>query len=488
MSDRAALLAAICEHPDEEVPRLVYADWLDENGGSKRAAFIRARVEHRRLTGTDTEAAAMYRYLGGESSGWHDRLGWARVDDGLRALNEALKAARRTRVKLTARGEGVPRVPGVSFSGDDGGFFSQLQVTDVDAFLRSAGALFRAAPITRVAVEGLTAEAARELVAAGHLKRIRELELDDDVDSEAVRVLGGHRDVAGVRVLALWGCDDAADLMAALAAGKHWTGLEELELLDIDGESGAAAELLQRRQFRGLRRLEAWGNDWGNDVARAAATNLPELRYLDLAINSITGPGAAALAESRTLTHLRTLDLSSCDIASGEGTALITTPNLPSLTVLRLDSNSGQTLSKKALGGSGRGPGLRALQLDRVESSGAALEALSKCSAIRGLWDLSLSNCGLTDESLEALVRHAGCDHLTQLDLSHNKLTARSARALATWPGAASLRWLNLSGNALGESGAKALIASPYLKGLKSLSASGRGVAALKAHFKKVFA
>ena len=41
MSDEPALLAAILAHPDEDTPRLVYADWLDENGRAERAEFIR---------------------------------------------------------------------------------------------------------------------------------------------------------------------------------------------------------------------------------------------------------------------------------------------------------------------------------------------------------------------------------------------------------------------------------------------------------------
>jgi uncharacterized protein (TIGR02996 family) len=44
MSDEAALLAAIMSHPDEDTPRLVYADWLDENGASERAEFIRLQI------------------------------------------------------------------------------------------------------------------------------------------------------------------------------------------------------------------------------------------------------------------------------------------------------------------------------------------------------------------------------------------------------------------------------------------------------------
>ena len=41
MSDESALLAAILAHPDEDTPRLMYADWLEENGQPERAEFIR---------------------------------------------------------------------------------------------------------------------------------------------------------------------------------------------------------------------------------------------------------------------------------------------------------------------------------------------------------------------------------------------------------------------------------------------------------------
>lgn len=41
MSDREALLATIRARPEEDTPRLVFADWLDEHGESERAALIR---------------------------------------------------------------------------------------------------------------------------------------------------------------------------------------------------------------------------------------------------------------------------------------------------------------------------------------------------------------------------------------------------------------------------------------------------------------
>lgn len=45
MSDRAALISAIIDHPNDDTARLVFADWLQENGDPERAEFIRAQVE-----------------------------------------------------------------------------------------------------------------------------------------------------------------------------------------------------------------------------------------------------------------------------------------------------------------------------------------------------------------------------------------------------------------------------------------------------------
>jgi uncharacterized protein (TIGR02996 family) len=49
MSDQAALLAGIWEQPHDDVIRLVYADWLEENDQPERAEFIRLQCELARL-------------------------------------------------------------------------------------------------------------------------------------------------------------------------------------------------------------------------------------------------------------------------------------------------------------------------------------------------------------------------------------------------------------------------------------------------------
>lgn len=43
MSDHDPFLAAICESPDDDLPRLIYADYLDERGEGERAEFIRVQ-------------------------------------------------------------------------------------------------------------------------------------------------------------------------------------------------------------------------------------------------------------------------------------------------------------------------------------------------------------------------------------------------------------------------------------------------------------
>lgn len=44
MTDRHAFIAAIKAHPDDDTPRLVFADWLEEHGEPARARVIRNMV------------------------------------------------------------------------------------------------------------------------------------------------------------------------------------------------------------------------------------------------------------------------------------------------------------------------------------------------------------------------------------------------------------------------------------------------------------
>jgi uncharacterized protein (TIGR02996 family) len=66
MSDERALLAAIRESPDDDLPRLAHADWFEERGDLPRAEFVRVQIARARLPwddGRQSELLARERVL-----------------------------------------------------------------------------------------------------------------------------------------------------------------------------------------------------------------------------------------------------------------------------------------------------------------------------------------------------------------------------------------------------------------------------------------
>lgn len=56
-----ALLAAILAAPEDDAPRLVFADWLDEHGEGERGEFVRVQVELARMDGPDPDCCTVGR-------------------------------------------------------------------------------------------------------------------------------------------------------------------------------------------------------------------------------------------------------------------------------------------------------------------------------------------------------------------------------------------------------------------------------------------
>lgn len=67
LTQEQAFLRAICEDPFDDTPRLIYADWLEENGRAERAEFIRVQVEWER------DFAPVVQMAGAGSERWHQR-------------------------------------------------------------------------------------------------------------------------------------------------------------------------------------------------------------------------------------------------------------------------------------------------------------------------------------------------------------------------------------------------------------------------------
>src|SRR5262249_59282606 len=95
------------EHPEDDTPRLIYADWLTDHDNPSRGEFIRAQVT---TPGSEREEALLLAHEGA----WRAEL---------------------------------PDLPGVHWGEFRRGFVDAIAVDNVRAFLRSARRIFAAAPV-----------------------------------------------------------------------------------------------------------------------------------------------------------------------------------------------------------------------------------------------------------------------------------------------------------------------------------------------------
>ena len=77
-SERIAFLDAISRDPDADDLRLIYADWLDDNGDEARAEFIRVQCEIAQLDSTNPRVIQLRRreqdLLASNEQRWLDEL------------------------------------------------------------------------------------------------------------------------------------------------------------------------------------------------------------------------------------------------------------------------------------------------------------------------------------------------------------------------------------------------------------------------------
>src|SRR5262249_48629601 len=79
MNQRQAFLQTIIEAPEDDTPRLVFADWLDDEGDAKRAEFIRTQIALERLPAADARRPELARrekeLLNTHGWGWAEEVG-----------------------------------------------------------------------------------------------------------------------------------------------------------------------------------------------------------------------------------------------------------------------------------------------------------------------------------------------------------------------------------------------------------------------------
>jgi uncharacterized protein (TIGR02996 family) len=333
-----AFLEDIVAHPEDDAPRLIYADWLDDHGQPDRAEFIRLQVRQARA-GDDPKHAL------------------ARQDE-LLARHEG-----------TWRSE-LPKLQGVTWDEHfSRGFVESAFVESVEVFLAQAEAMFAAAPVRSLRIGRIDTFGARALARAPHLARLLELNLGNNpglgragvaylagspflehltalllhcssLGDEAVVCLAGSPHLDGLRELYLSGNEVGDDGTVALGWSGNLAGLTDLDLRDNQvGDVGARA-LAQDGQHERLETLWLVNNQVGADGAKGLAyAALPRLARLYINYNPIGDEGAAAFAASPHRAALRELDLRHCGIGDAGARALAESPHLDGIDMLWLTGN-----------------------------------------------------------------------------------------------------------------------------------------------------
>jgi uncharacterized protein (TIGR02996 family) len=302
-----AFLQAILASPDDDTPRLVYADWLDERG-APRGEFIRVQCELARLPDDHPrrkELEARERGLLQE----HER-GWA---GPLRAL------------------------PFVS-EGFSRGFVESVRARP-EAFIAHAEALFRALPVRRVTFQPRIFFQ----VVRPHLVR--------SSAAPAMPDLAACPHLARLRAVSFWANFMGDSGLEALAASPFLGHLCLLDLRDNDlGNSGLRA-LADSPNAGRLDTLLLGRNRIGPAGAEALARSrdLTQLTSLDLGGNLVRDAGVVALASSPNAGRLATLDLSGCGFGTAGARALGASPHLGRLHSLDVRDNRIGNKARQAL-------------------------------------------------------------------------------------------------------------------------------------------
>jgi uncharacterized protein (TIGR02996 family) len=446
MNREDAFLQSILANSDDDTPRLVYADWLDDNGRPERAEFIRVQIELARLAEDDPRR-----------EGLEEReraLLNARQEDWLGAAGRLLSTPEFRR-----------------------GFVERGQL-GARQFLTHAEELFRLAPIRHLKLLRLPQmkEGPKELAACPHLASLRGLDLDYSLlgDRKLEQILSS-RHLHGLTTLSLRGTETGTRVLRLLASGA-FRNLRALTLfgnalgscLGTLTEEDAAFELEELN-------LGDCGLDSDNVRRLAAWPGLASLTSLCLRNNGLRVISGEHLAASPHLTRLTHLDLCGTGIGVRGIRALAAAPGLAGLRRLEMSGDAIGVNGLRAVLDSPNLQGLTSLNLGNNNLSDAGLALLGGWAGLARVRVLGLASNSVTDGGVKSLTSSPDLGSLIELNLSSNTFVGdESARSLAACSGLKRLRVLNLSANyTLTDDGVKALVESPHLDGLRELAVEG---------------
>lgn len=425
--EERAFWQAILNAWDDDTPRLVYADWLDEHGHHERAELIRVQCEA-----------------------------------------ECLPKDEPRRKELEQRGIDLSCSLAQSGSWDDGscdfrrGFFSYLSVK-APHFVQHAKQFEALGPIGRAIIEFRHRE---------DYWRDREEEDDPYGTAEDFARLAQRPEIANWRDLEFGTPGEYAEeeCFYALIRSPHLAQLRSFAVFadTLVGDAGVI-ELASLPTFAGLRRLTLlniyshglYQPATAGDVGAHALATSPYLTRLEefaFYLPRLGDAAAAALISSANFGNLRSLALQAGEIGSATMEALVTSPHLDKLEELEL-------------GGHG------SLFGDNE------VRRLVTWSGLARITKLTLSGWGraLTDASVRLLANCPSLANMKSLSLAYAVITPHGVATLLLSPHLGRLERLGLEGVQVGDVGVAALLSSPHLRGLRFLSITSRPDARISA-------
>ncbi len=401
-AEEVAFRQEILDRPEDDTPRLVYADWLDDHGDPERAEFIRVQIELAQLEE------------------------WGARRPGLEQRQKRL-------LKLHARqwGEGMVRkVYGSEFRR---GFLEKIELPP-NVFLASADELFRRFPLRRLRLGSSFGDPAiRALAASPHLARLTELEIPysrmtpaglgalvssphvrglkvleidfNGIGADGARVIAAAPNLAGLTELTVQTCEIGGAGAAALAGSPHLAGLAKLDLMVNEIDDTGAVALARSPHLRNLAELSLWNNDVGPAGARGIlSARWPRLRRLYLSCNELGLEGVQALTSAPGLRGLTVLGLGVVCLRSAKAKRLAVA---------------------QALAGSPHVAGLKGLHLFRDHVGDAGASALAGSPHLANLADLDLHENDITDDGSQALLSSPHLVGLQRINLTSNSVSPK---------------------------------------------------------------
>ena len=273
--EEQSFLTVIVANPDDDTPRLVFADWLDERGTDDdraRAALIRAqcRLEYlppgRARRTLEGEAKAI---LKANAKRWTHDLRYAYPGDRWQFRRGFIDGVEMSATLFVEKGKELfrlaPTLRSVRFP-NAANELTELAASPFLARLASAD-LAQMCTCGYCPIEGEL----RDLFRSKHTKNLRHLNVSRDrLDVPEVRLLARSTALANLTSLDLSYNPLMAQGAAVLAASRHLTKLTRLSLT----------------------RNELWD---GGVIALATAKHFPALTRLELSDNGITGEGVKPL-------------------------------------------------------------------------------------------------------------------------------------------------------------------------------------------------